>query len=194
MNKTLQYYNEQAVNFAAGTQNTDMSEQYASFLNKMDPGGLILDLGCGSGRDSRYFLEHGYQVFAVDGSEKLCQIAEAFIGQKVYTFTFEQIPWNNKFDGVWACASLLHCKDDELSGIMHHVVKSLKQGGIFYMSFKYGNFCGWRNGRYFIDLNEERLSVLLSQIPEVTLLQSFLTNDVRPERQHEQWFNILLQK
>lgn len=194
MNKTLQYYNEQAADFVANTRDSDMHQQYAFFLDQVKSGGSILDLGCGSGRDSRYFIEHGYPVIAMDGAVELCQMAEQYIGQKVFQLTFDQISWKNEFDGVWACASLLHCQIDTLPGILQRIVDSLKKEGIMYLSFKYGDFSGWRNGRYFTDLNEERLSVLISHVPEVTVIKTFLSGDVRPERQQEQWLNILLQK
>ena len=155
---------------------------------------MILDLGCGSGRDSYYFLQHGYQVCAVDGSTELCRLAEDYLGQKVHNITFQQLNWQDKFDGVWACASLLYCTAEELPDILQRVADSMKVHGILYLSFKYGDFSGWRNGRYFTDLNEDRLAKLLKQVPELQLCETFLTGDVRPSRQQEQWLNAIVMK
>ena len=155
MNDTLQYYNEHAAEFVQDTQNSDMHEKYEPFLSRVVLGGHILDLGCGSGRDSAEFIKRGYQVTAMDGSEQLCRIAEAYIGQQVHHMYFQDIGWQNAFDGVWACSSLLHCTIAELPEILQKVSDSLKDNGVLYISFKYGDFAGWRNGRYFTNLTED---------------------------------------
>ena len=194
MNNTLQYYNEHADSFTADTQTSDMTERYAPFLSRVKPGGHILDLGCGSGRDSAQFLARGYNVTSVDGSEKLCRIAETHTGQKVHHMLFDEIPWQNEFDGVWACASLLHCTADELPDILQKVSDSLKPGGVLYLSFKYGDFAGWRNGRYFTNLTEQTLQKLINTVPKLHLETMWTTGDVRPGREHEMWLNIIAGK
>ena len=194
MNETLQYYNEHAADFAADTQQSDMSERYVSFLSRVKVGGHILDLGCGAGRDSAQFLKRGYQVTAVDGSEELCRIAENFIGQKVYHMYFQDITWQKQFDGVWACSSLLHCTIEELPDILQKVSDSLKENGILYLSFKYGDFSGMRNGRYFTNLTEESLNILLSKIPSLKLVETSINGDVRPGREQEMWLSAIIEK
>ena len=194
MNETLQYYNDHAADFTADTQQSDMSERYVSFLSRVKDGGHILDLGCGAGRDSAQFLHRGYQVTAVDGSEELCRIAENFIGQKVYHMYFQDITWQKQFDGVWACSSLLHCTLEELPDILQKVSDSLKENGILYLSFKYGNFSGMRNGRYFTNLTEESLNILLSKIPSLQLVETSINGDVRPRREQEMWLSAIIEK
>ena len=194
MNETLQYYNDHAADFTADTQQSDMSELYVSFLSRVKDGGHILDLGCGAGRDSAQFLHRGYQVTAVDGSEELCRIAEIFIGQKVYHMYFQDITWQKQFDGVWACSSLLHCTFDELPDILQKVSDSLKDNGILYLSFKYGDFSGMRNGRYFTNLTEESLNILLSKIPSLQLVETSINGDVRPGREQEMWLSAIIEK
>lgn len=194
MNDTLQYYNEHAVDFTQDTQTSDMRDKYAPFLSRVVPGGHILDLGCGSGRDSAAFIKRGYRVTAVDGSEELCRIAEAHIGQRVECMLFQDIAWQNEFDGVWACSSLLHCTMEELPDILQKVSDSLKESGILYVSFKYGDFAGWRNGRYFTNLTEESFAELLSKVPSLHLLETSINGDVRPGREHELWLNAIVQK
>ena len=191
MNNTLQYYNEHAESFTADTQTSDMTEKYAPFLSRVKPGGHILDLGCGSGRDSAKFLQMGYTVTSVDGSEELCRIAEAHTGQTVHYMLFDEIPWQNQFDGVWACASLLHCTMEELPHVLQKVANSLKAGGVLYLSFKYGDFEGMRNGRYFTNLTEESLQKLIADMPELSIEKMYQTGDVRPGREHELWLNAI---
>ena len=194
MNETLQYYNEHAADFTADTQQSDMSERYVPFLSRVKAGGHILDLGCGAGRDSAQFLQRGYQVTAVDGSEELCRIAEAFIGQNVHHMYFQDIAWQKQFDGVWACSSLLHCTMDELPEILQKVSNSLKENGILYLSFKYGDFSGMRNGRYFTNLTEESLNALLEKIPSLQLVEISINGDVRPGREQEMWLSAIVEK
>ena len=194
MNKTLQYYDQHAADFTADTKTCDMSARYIPFLNRVKPGGLILDLGCGSGRDSVQFLQRGYQVCAVDGSEAMCEVATRQIGQPVQQMLFEEINWKEQFDGIWACASLLHCTIDALPGILQKIADSLKQDGVLYVSFKYGDFMGWRNGRYFTNLTEARLQKLLKDVPELKAEEVYLTGDVRPGREEEQWLNAVIRK
>ena len=194
MNNTLQYYNEHAADFTQDTQMTDMREKYAPFFSRISPGGHILDLGCGAGRDTKAFLEMGYRVTAVDGSEKLCRIASAFTGQEVQQMLFQDIAWQNAFDGVWACSSLLHCTLDDLPDILQKVSDSLKPGGTLYVSFKYGDFSGWRNGRYFTNLTEETLAALLKKIPSLHLAETSVSGDVRPGREQELWLNAIVEK
>ena len=194
MNDTLQYYNEHAAEFVQDTQNSDMHEKYEPFLSCVVLGGHILDLGCGSGRDSAEFIKRGYQVTAMDGSEQLCRIAEAYIGQQVHHMYFQDIGWQNAFDGVWACASLLHCTIAELPEILQKVSDSLKDNGVLYISFKYGDFAGWRNGRYFTNLTEDSLKALLETVPTLHLTQTSVTGDVRPGRQNELWLNAIVEK
>ena len=72
------------------------------FLSYIPKGGTILDLGCGSGRDSKAFIEQGYAVEAVDGSQEMCKVASEYIGQKVICARFQDYKPNKLFDGVWA--------------------------------------------------------------------------------------------
>ena len=194
MNETLQYYNTHASEFTADTQDCDMSEKYLPFLSRIRSGGHILDLGCGSGRDSDQFMQRGYQVTAMDGSEEMCRVASELTGLNVQHMLFQDIAWKNEFDGIWACSSLLHCHKDELPEILQKVADSLKAQGTLYVSFKYGDFEGARNGRYFTNLTEESLAELLSAIPELKIVETSITGDVRPGREHELWLNVIIAK
>ena len=137
---TLAYYNKNADLFVASTANAEMSAQYSTFLRHLKPSASILDLGCGSGRDSKFFLDAGYYVEAVDGSSELCNIASSFIGKNVRQLMFEELDYVEMFDAVWACASLLHIPKAGLPNILHKIGNALKENGIIYASFKYGNF------------------------------------------------------
>ena len=191
---TLNYYNEKARAFCDDTQDVEFSAFQRAFTSHLPEGGRILDFGCGSGRDSKAFLNAGYQVRALDGSEELCRIASEFIGQPVLCSTFQDYVPDEVFDGIWACASLLHIPSEELEGIMTKLAGSLRRGGCFYVSFKYGDFRGMRNGRFFQDMTEESLGELLKSIPELDVVSTKITGDVRPGREKELWLNVFLRK
>ncbi|MEL7659911.1 class I SAM-dependent methyltransferase [Acetobacterium wieringae] len=190
-NKTLQYYNETAQTFVQGTIDADLSALHQRFLSRLPEHGHILDLGCGSGRDAKAFLDAGYPVTALDGSEACCRLAAEHIGQTVLCQTFDQLDFDAAFDGIWACASLLHLSYTELTSIFERIARALKPGGYLYASFKYGDFEGERNGRYFTDLTEERLAAVIEPVAGLTIVETFVTGDVREGRGDERWLNVV---
>lgn len=191
---TIDYYNQNAQKFIANTVSVDFSHTQNKFLSYLSPSALILDFGCGSGRDTKFFKESGYLVEAVDGSEKLCKYASEYTGIIVKQMFFQDLDAKDKYDGIWACSSILHLAYDELLQVMRKMVEALKQGGIIYTSFKYGTFEGERNGRYFIDMTEKKFSKLIQQIDGLRIQEQWITLDVRPDRENEQWLNLILCK
>ena len=195
-NTTIQYYEEHAEEFATNTLNADMASIHSRFLAYLPTGCRILDFGCGTGRDSKAFLDLGYDVTAIDGSEALCQIAQSLTGLPVRCLDFRNYtPIEGEvYEGIWACASLLHLQKNELLPVMKVLSKVLIQGGAFYVSFKYGNFEGERNGRHFTDFTVEEFREFIKSIPELSVTEYWVTGDVRPGRGDERWLNIVLQR
>ncbi len=197
-NDTIGYYEFNADSFAAGTVSVDFSIHADRFLKLLPPGSFILDFGCGSGRDTKYFLEHGYQVEAVDGSEKMCELASAYTGITVRRLLFQELEGEEIYDGIWACASILHLPVNELTDVLKKMYCALKTGGVIYTSFKYGTFSGMRGGRYFTNFTEETFRELLEDIrgvtPGLTIEQMWTSGDVRPGRGEEKWLNLILRK
>ncbi|URN82797.1 class I SAM-dependent methyltransferase [Acetobacterium wieringae] len=191
-NKTLQYYNQTAQSFVQGTIDADLGKLHRRFLKLLPIQAHILDLGCGSGRDAKAFMDAGYQVTAIDGSEGCCRLAGDYIGQPVLCQTFDELDFDQSFDGVWACASLLHVPYAELTDIFERIARALRPGGFLYASFKYGDFEGERNGRYFTDLTEARLAAVLEPVAGLTVVETFVTGDVREGRGDERWLNIIV--
>lgn len=175
------------------TRDVDFHVMQDEFIEGLPAGAKILDLGCGSGRDTKYFLEHGYRVDAIDGSAELCALASEYTGIPVKCQLFQELDASEVYDGIWACSSLLHLSYGELDEVLYRIEKALKPQGILYMSFKYGVFEGERNGRYFLDFTEEKLEQLLKKHTSLQQLRNFLTEDVRPDRE-ERWLNLFLKK
>ncbi len=188
--KTVFYYENHAEEFCASTVNADMSGLRERFLSHLPKGAHILDAGCGSGRDAKAFLDAGYTVTAMDASERICREAEKLLSVPVLTMKFEELSLENEFDGIWACASLLHVKREELGDVLLRFKRALKKNGILYASFKYGDGERIKDGRYFCDYTENTLRIELEDRGYL-ILELFATEDVRENRMGEKWVNVI---
>lgn len=191
--KTIDYYNNFADEFAQATLHVDMDSLYQPFLVELPNTARILDVGCGSGRDTLAFKNIGYKVDAIDYSEELVKIATQLTGIQVKLQSFYEVNELEVYDGVWACASLLHCERDRLAEVIGQLITALKPNGVVYMSFKYGDSDREKDGRAFTDLDETQARTLLELFDDVQQIQQWITVDQRPDRQ-EKWLNILWKK
>lgn len=191
---TIEYYNNNAEKFYTDTVSVEFTQTQQRFLAKMKDGAYILDFGCGSGRDTRYFLSQGCRVEAVDGSRELCGLATRYTGIKVRHMLFQDLSVKDKYDGIWACSSILHLPLPELVDVMQKMENALKDNGVVYTSFKYGNFSGERNGRFFTDMTEDSFAELIRRIEGLETEEKWVTCDVRPGRGEEKWLNLILRK
>ena len=194
MDNTLIYYNKNAEEFVQGTLLVNFKQTQDRFLNKLNARDYILDFGCGSGRDTKYFLEKGYYVDATDGSSELRKIASDYTGVIVKQMLFEDLNEVEKYDAIWACSSILHLPKKALRDVFYKIATALKDNGILYTSFKYGDFEGERSGRYFTDFTLEKFREYLLDIPEFVIEEYWITGDVRPGRSDEKWLNLILRK
>jgi len=188
-----QYYAVNAESFYESTVNIDMTALYDEFLPLVKGNGLILDAGCGAGRDSQFFIEQGYTVQAFDASKELASLASKLIKQPVQQALFQTFKSQNKFDGIWACASLLHVPMSELSEVLERLISLLTTQGVFYCSFKLGNEEMIRNGRRFTNLDENSFEKYIVGLPAY-IVKQWRTGDLREGRESEQWLNVILQK
>lgn len=193
MPNTVNFYNHNAADFFADTVNVDMDDLHARFLLHIPDGGLILDAGCGSGRDSKAFLAGGYRVRAFDASPALAQMASGLIGQPVATRTFDQVAEIACYDGIWACASLLHLHQYEVAIALERMWSALKPEGVCYVSFKLGEGERAHNGRHFTDATEARLRAWIAPLANVESVECWITKDQRPDRR-ENWLNALIHR
>ncbi len=193
-NLTHEYYSLNAESYAQSTIDADMSALCDEFLGMLPGAGMILDLGCGSGRDSKYFREHGREVIAVDGSPELCRIAGRYIGHDVICCDFREYEPDGKLCGIWACASLLHLQPEDVARVVARLAGYIVDGGIFFMSFKHGNFSGIMDGRYYTDMNQEGMSRMIEGIPAIEVVKMKITCDVRGGFEGQKWLSVFCVK
>ncbi|HKL78610.1 MAG TPA: class I SAM-dependent methyltransferase [Gammaproteobacteria bacterium] len=194
MAATIDHYDQNARSYFEQTRDVDMRPLYEPFLAWIPAGGAILDAGCGSGRDTRAFQERGYRVTAIDAAPELARLAEAHAGIAVHVQRLEELNWRDRFDGIWACASLLHLPAGDLPDAFQRLGRALKPGGVLYASFKYGQGEHQREGRHFTDLDADRLAEITAAAPELAIYQWWYTADRRADRTAQGWLNALLQR
>lgn len=196
---TLDYYQRNAKDFFSQTINVDMQNVYQPFLEYLPKLHLsnqqkILDVGCGSGRDSVFFANQGFEVVAIDGSRNVIGLAKQTDTRIDWQcLRFDEIAkqnWQNQFTGIWACASLLHVPFDDLPKLLNDLIRCLKSDGILYASFKYGDAEREKDGRFFCDMNEQRWQLIGEQLDSAKPVMIWQTIDNRVDRQ-ETWWNIL---
>lgn len=200
MDETLRYYAKEHQTFFEETVVADTSILRERFLKCIPDGGTILDFGCGSGRDSKAFSEAGYLVTAIDGSEEMCQEASKYTGLNVKCLDFFDLDETEAYDGIWACASVLHVEKIKIPELLRKLYRALKVGGVLYLSFKYGDHDDFRDGRHFTDLDEDEFRKLLSEGccdgigPDgFVIIDEWRSDDVRREKVVH-WLNEIVKK
>ena len=187
MNMT--YYDTHAKEFIESTKNCNMELQY-NMLLKYVKKGKMLDIGFGSGRDMLYFKSLGFDVTGIDPTNYFVNYAKG-LGLDVIETKLEDYETSIKYDALWACASLLHFEN--LNEALIKVSSLLKKNGYLYASFKYGKYIGYRNDRFFIDMDESEIFKYLKNT-NLKLLEYIVNNDAHEYRKSELWINFIFKK
>ena len=188
---TLSWYQENAPEYAEATCHSLVHDALGEFLSRVKPGGRILDFGCGSGRDSNYFLQRGFSVDSLDGSAEMKAEAERIFGIKVKLSSFLSLSENEKYDGIWAQASILHLWEEDLRKVLLLIEKALVNGGVFYSSFRKGEKDGFEDRRWYTNMTEKRFKSLLP--PNIRIEKVWEGKDVRPDVD-KTWLSIISRK
>lgn len=191
---SIDYYNRYAVPYFEETVDANMDEVMDMFTDLLPENAEVLDLGCGSGRDTIALEERGCYVTPMDGSEEMCKLAEVHTDKEVLQMTYEEMEFDEVFDGIWACASLVHLTEEEMVQVLGKIVQALQKDGILYFSVHRGDRDGIYNGRYFRDYTRRELSALIERFPELELINIWTTEDVRPGKTDSIWLNVLARK
>jgi 2-polyprenyl-3-methyl-5-hydroxy-6-metoxy-1,4-benzoquinol methylase len=191
---SVEFYEQNAEDFFRRSVEADMAHGWQAFTALLPPGGRVLDAGCGSGRDARAFSGMGFEVTAMEASPRLAELARAHTGLPVQVMTFDQAPWRAEFDGVWACASLLHVPRAELASAVGRLRDALRPRGVLWMSFKYGTTERQVAGRHFTDLDEAGAAALVAEIGGMELLSLEVTGDVRDDHAGERWVTAICRR
>ena len=194
MNKTIGYYNKNAKNYFETTINGNMKLSYKKFLEYIPKKGYILDLGCGSGRDSKYFIENGYKIKAIDGSLELCLLAEKYMNHKVIHMNFSELNDLNEYDGIWSCATILHLTKQEFIKVLKKLIRALKEEGIIYISFKNGIGEELKDGRYFMYYTENQFEEIINLFDKIEILDKYITYSITNPNEERKWNNYILKK
>ena len=187
---SIDYYNRYAVPYYEETVDASMEEvmkPFVELLSEESENAEVLDLGCGSGRDTLLLEEYGFYVTPMDGSEEMCKLAEVNTDKEVLQMTYDEMEFDDVFDGIWACASLIHLTEDEMRKVMKKLVQALKENGVLYFSVHRGDRDGIYHGRYFHDYNRRELQSLMEEYPELEVVDIWTTQDVRSEKSDKLW-------
>lgn len=159
---TLDHYNSGAESFWQGTRDHDVSQNVAALLRHLPESGphMVLDFGCGPGRDLVAFRDLGHLAVGLDGAEKFVEMAREYSGCEVLHQDFLALALpGDRFDGVFANASLFHVPSQELPRVLRELWSCLKPGGALFSSIPHGpGREGWNRDRYccYLDLEECR--------------------------------------
>lgn len=186
-----------AADYARRTRDLDLAPVRARFLAEVraragSDAVHLLDVGCGPGRDVRAFVEAGCTVEAIDASPDMAALAEEYAGVPVQVMRVEELTWEDGFDGIWACASLLHVPWDDLPEVFRRVARALRPTGVLYASFKLGTGGRMEGGLRFTDMDPARLADRIGHGSGLQVLETWDTPDLRPERRQQRWLNALL--
>ena len=193
--QTRDYYERNAEQYSSTTLKAKLPTAYRLFLGRLPKDARILDAGCGSGRDTAAFLRRGYQVSAFDASAALCRLSTRLTGVPTRQLRFQEFDETEQYNGVWASASLLHVPRVELPDCLSRLIRSLKPGGVMYMSFKHGP--GERfapEGRFFTDLTPDDLQALLDDVGETGTDELWVTSGTDSCGDPTRWVNAVILK
>ena len=191
MNKTIGYYNTNAEEYFNSTLQADVELLYTEFRKHIPDRGRIMDLGCGSGRDVKWFRDHGYDARGLDASEKLVQIAQKRFDIPVEVGCIEDWVSEEPIDGIWCCASLMHLTVSEAEKFVSNLSHNLKSGGAIFVSVKTGIETGYDSaGRYLKDYTEHDICTLLGNAKGVHIKKVWYTNDSL-NRSDFKWLNVI---
>lgn len=191
---TLAFYDENATRYARATAKANLGRLYSRFLSHLPRGGRVLDLGCGGGRDLRVFKSRGFDCIGLDPSMPLAKIAAETSGCHVIVGKAQELNFVEAFDGIWACASLLHLPKAEMPATLTRVRNALRSNGVLFLSMQEGRgaFIA-EDGRFYTHYSDQELVGLVAA-SGLNVIGQWFTADSLKERASIAWINLLAVK
>lgn len=193
LDKTIEFYNKNSKRYFERTVKIDLLKSYNNFFPHIPAKGRIFDVGCGSGRDVKVFLELGYEVVAIDASNEMVKLAIAYTNHPVIQKSFMDISYDSEFDGIWANASLLHVPSNQFLQVMEKLNKALKPNGVMYLMFRYGDFEGVIDDRYYNYFTKERLKYYIDQLDNIKTVDLTVVKSYEEDNSMT-WLHCFIQK
>lgn len=134
---TLEFYQANAPRYTLSFGQAP-SRHLDGFLDRLDPGARVLELGCGGGRDSARIRERGFDLDATDGTPAMVHKANERFDVGARQMTFEQLEAECEYDAVWAHACLIHIARADFPDILQRILRALRPGGWHFANFKLG--------------------------------------------------------
>jgi len=192
---SIEYYNKYAGEFFNRTVDNFFATHYEKVIGYLEPNSSVLDAGCGSGRDSLYFKEKGFDVDSFDASIKMVEYSSKLTGLNTKHMTFQELDEVCKYDLVWAAASLLHLDKMCMLESLKKLFRAVKFGGIMFISLKYGTESYYDDfGRYFVEYDEGKLENVISSLSDYEIADIYLNDDTRANKSKKKWINIIVRK
>lgn len=191
ISSTINFYNKNALEYFNTTVNGNMFVAYERFLKYLNPNDYILDLGCGSGRDSKFFLDKGFKVDSIDGSGKMCDLASSYTGQEVERMNFLDLDKDKEYNAIWACASILHIPLDDIPTMITKMSKALKRNGYMYISLKDGSEEEIIDGKIYTYFTIDGFKSLLDVFNELEVTETWSN---KADKEKHLWNNFIIRK
>lgn len=134
---TYEFYQSQAPHYSLSS-GIGPSRHLDAFLDRLESGARVLEIGCGTGRDGARILERGFALDATDGVPAMVAKANERHDVGARLMRFDELEAEAEYAGIWAHACLLHCPREELPGVLSRIHRALKPGGWHYASYKLG--------------------------------------------------------
>ncbi len=192
--KTYLFYSKNTDSYISETLDIELTNALDVFTENLQGNATLLDIGCGSGRDTLYFKSQGYHVVATDMVSDMAEAASKKIFQKVLVRSCFNLGFVNEFDGIWASACLLHCPKSEFMSALLSIASALKRGGIAYISLKQGKGEALDSlGRFFSYFTEKELIYFFDEIEELSIFNLWL-DESNFRNTKQVWINLLVRK
>ncbi|MEX3008307.1 trans-aconitate 2-methyltransferase [Hoeflea sp. TYP-13] len=162
--KTIAAYNTRVKDYVRLTRRSRPDPTLIRFIERVCPGGFVLDLGCGPASASAVMRDHGLRVDPVDASPEMVHLANSTHDIGARLANFHDIDAADTYDGVWANFSLLHALPEDFPKHLNALHRAIASGGVFHIGMKLGQGVKRdRLDRFYAYYTQDELSAHLTE-------------------------------